>query len=31
MGFEGVDWTDLAHDGDRWGNFVNTAVNFPVP
>jgi hypothetical protein len=26
-----VDWIDLAHDGDRWPNIVNAAVNLRVP
>jgi hypothetical protein len=27
----GVDWIDLAHDGDRWRALVNAVMNLRVP
>jgi len=30
-GWEGVDWTVLAHAGDKWQALVNAAMNFQVP
>ena len=27
----GIDWIDLAQDGDRWWVFVNTVMNIRVP
>ena len=26
----GIDWIDLAEDGDRWRGFVNTVMNLRV-
>jgi hypothetical protein len=26
IGWEGVDWTDLAKDRDKWWNVVNVAI-----
>ena len=31
MGWEGVDWTDLAQGRDKWSAFVNTVMNLQVP
>jgi hypothetical protein len=28
---EGVDWTDLAQDRDKWWALVNTVMNLRVP
>ena len=28
VGCGGTDWTDLAHDRDRWRALVNTVMNF---
>jgi hypothetical protein len=30
IGWESVDWIQLAHDGDRWQAVVNTVMNLPV-
>jgi hypothetical protein len=30
-GWGGIDWIDLAHDGDQWRAFVNTVMNLRVP
>ena len=27
----GVDWIDLAHNGDRWRDLVNAVMNLRVP
>jgi hypothetical protein len=27
----GMDWIDLARDGDRWRNVVNAVTNFRIP
>jgi hypothetical protein len=27
IGWDGVDWIDLAQDRDRWGALVNTVMN----
>jgi hypothetical protein len=31
MGWDGMDWTDIAQDGDQWRALVNTAMNLRVP
>jgi hypothetical protein len=31
IGWEGVDWINLAQDRDQWWAFVNTVVNIWVP
>jgi hypothetical protein len=31
VGWEGVDWIDLAQDGDRWRAVVNAVMNLRVP
>jgi hypothetical protein len=31
IGWDGVDWIDLAQDRDQWRALVNTAMNFQVP
>jgi hypothetical protein len=31
IGWEGVDWTDLTQDRDRWRALVNTVMNLRVP
>jgi hypothetical protein len=31
IGWDGVDWTDLAQDEDRWRGSVNTTMNPRVP
>jgi hypothetical protein len=30
-GWDGVDWIDLAQDGDRWRALVRTVVGLRVP
>jgi hypothetical protein len=30
IGWDDVDWTDLAQDGDQWRFLVNTVMNFQV-
>jgi hypothetical protein len=31
VGFEGVDWNDLAQDRDRWPPLVNSVMKLRVP
>jgi hypothetical protein len=31
IGWNGMDWIDLAHDRDQWQALVNTVMNFQVP
>jgi hypothetical protein len=31
MGWEGMDWIDLAQDSDQWWALVNTEMNIEVP
>jgi len=31
IGWEGVDWVDLAQDRDQWRSLVNTVMNHRVP
>jgi hypothetical protein len=31
IGWDGMDWTDLAQDMDRWRAIVNTVMNLQVP
>jgi hypothetical protein len=31
IGWDGVDWTDMAQDRDQWRALVNTVVNLRVP
>jgi hypothetical protein len=31
IGWDGVDWTDMAQDRDRWRALVNTVLNLLVP
>jgi hypothetical protein len=31
IGWDGVDWVDLAQDRDHWRALVNTAMNLRVP
>jgi hypothetical protein len=31
MGWDGVDWIDLAQDRDQWRVLVNTVMNLRVP
>jgi hypothetical protein len=31
MGWDGMDWTDLAQDKEKWKAFVSTVMNLRVP
>jgi hypothetical protein len=31
IGWDGIDWIDLAQDGDQWRALVNTMMNLRVP
>jgi hypothetical protein len=31
IGWDGVDWIDLAQDRDKWKALVNTVMNLRVP
>jgi hypothetical protein len=31
IGFDGIDWIDLAQDRDQWRALVNTIMNLRVP
>ena len=31
MGCEGMDWTDVAQDRDKWQALVNAVINLQVP
>jgi hypothetical protein len=31
IGWDGIDWIDLAQDRDQWRALVNMAMNFRVP
>jgi hypothetical protein len=31
IGWDGVDWIDMAQDGDQWMALVNTVLNLRVP
>ena len=31
MGWEGMNWIDLAQDKNRWQGLVNAVMNFRVP
>jgi hypothetical protein len=31
IGWGGLDWTDLAQDGNQWRTLVNTVMNLRVP
>jgi hypothetical protein len=31
IGWDGVDWIDMAQDRDQWRALVNTVLNFRVP
>jgi hypothetical protein len=31
LGWDGMDWIDVAQDNDQWRALVNTAMNLRVP
>jgi hypothetical protein len=31
IGWDGVEWIDMAQDRDQWRDLVNTIMNFRVP
>jgi hypothetical protein len=31
IGWDGMDWIELAHDREQWGALVNTVMNLRVP
>jgi hypothetical protein len=31
IGWDGINWIDLAHDRDQWKALVNTVMNLRVP
>jgi hypothetical protein len=31
VGWDGMDWIDLAHDRDQWRALANTVISLPVP
>jgi hypothetical protein len=31
IGWDGVEWIDMAHDRDQWRTIVNTVLNLRVP
>jgi hypothetical protein len=31
IGWDGMDWNDLAQNGDQWRSLVNTEMNLRVP
>jgi hypothetical protein len=31
IGWDGMDWIELAQDRDQWRTLVNTVMNLPVP